>query len=400
MIENKRVVADVGRLLGAPDPPLAPPVRSAAAPGTYQPSAARSYAVFVWNVSPRCATKRANTSLVSLPPSRSDRVTSATIAHPMPFLSGADLSVLEGLSEGLIVLGLVGVVSRLFFPKDRPNLRRLMGVLFTLMALGGVALIWRIDQLNNADRDLTPDQLAALRKGISQFPGVKFEVHILTGDREVRLLATKIIDAVKAGSGTMPHFGESPSLPPGVILVYSVAGYRPPPRHLRYGRQTAGGRAHSSWRRFLGRATRAHCDNHDRQETLRRGCDATRASIGCTCWLAVGTVAIVSGVPRHEAPLKARRLFWPVYALLLIGATLAGSEAIASFLAPSYPARDIRPIDVKNTAEIVYNDWDLRDRARTFARPPGCASGPSWSATAFSRGSSSSSPCLPSSSSA
>ena len=69
--------------------------------------------------------------------------------------------------------------------------------------------------------------------------------------------------------------------------------------------------------------------------------------------------------------MKARRLFWPVYALLLIGATLAGSEAIASFLAPSYPARDIRPIDVKNTAEIVYNDWDLRDRARTFARPPG-----------------------------
>ena len=69
--------------------------------------------------------------------------------------------------------------------------------------------------------------------------------------------------------------------------------------------------------------------------------------------------------------MKARRLFWPVYALLLIGATLAGSEAIASFLAPSYPARDIRPIDVKSTAEIVYNDWDLRDRARTFARPPG-----------------------------
>jgi len=69
--------------------------------------------------------------------------------------------------------------------------------------------------------------------------------------------------------------------------------------------------------------------------------------------------------------MKARRLFWPVYALLLIGVTLAGSEAIASFFAPSYPARDIRPINVKSTAEIVYNDWDLRDRPRTFARPPG-----------------------------
>ena len=62
-----------------------------------------------------------------------------------------------------------------------------------------------MDQLNNADRDLTPDQLAALSKSISQFLGVKFEVHILTGDREAQSLATKIVDAVKAGSGTVPH---------------------------------------------------------------------------------------------------------------------------------------------------------------------------------------------------
>jgi hypothetical protein len=57
----------------------------------------------------------------------------------MPFLSGADLSVLQGLSEGLIVLGLVGVVSLVFFSTDRPNQKRLMGVLFTLLALGGFA---------------------------------------------------------------------------------------------------------------------------------------------------------------------------------------------------------------------------------------------------------------------
>ena len=76
--------------------------------------------------------------------------------------------------------------------------------------------------MNNADRDLTPDQLAALSKGMSQFLGVKFEVHILTGDREAQSVATKIVDAVKAGSGTMPHFGESQSLPPGVIFVFAV----------------------------------------------------------------------------------------------------------------------------------------------------------------------------------
>ena len=56
---------------------------------------------------------------------------------------------------------------------------------------------------------------------------------------------------------------------------------------------------------------------------------------------------------------------------MLIGATLAGSEAIASFFVPYYPARNIRPIDAKSTPEIVYNDWDLRDRPRTFERPPG-----------------------------
>jgi hypothetical protein len=57
---------------------------------------------------------------------------------------------------------------------------------------------------------------------MSRFQDVKFEVHILTGDREARSLATKMIDAVKVGTGTMPQSGESQSLPPGLILVYSV----------------------------------------------------------------------------------------------------------------------------------------------------------------------------------
>jgi hypothetical protein len=69
--------------------------------------------------------------------------------------------------------------------------------------------------------------------------------------------------------------------------------------------------------------------------------------------------------------LQARRFFWPLYIVLLLAATLAGSEAIASFLVPSWPARDIRPIAVTSTPEIAYNDWALRDRPRTFERPPG-----------------------------
>jgi hypothetical protein len=69
--------------------------------------------------------------------------------------------------------------------------------------------------------------------------------------------------------------------------------------------------------------------------------------------------------------VKAQRFFWPLYVLLLLGATLAGSEAIASFVVPSWPARDMRPIEVTSSPGITYNDWALRDRPRSFERPPG-----------------------------
>jgi hypothetical protein len=75
--------------------------------------------------------------------------------------------------------------------------------------------------------------------------------------------------------------------------------------------------------------------------------------------------------------------FWPVYLLLLFSVTLAGAEYLASFSAPSWPARDLRPISAeslaKNAAAVfadspelmpVYNDWGVRDRARSIARPP------------------------------
>jgi hypothetical protein len=69
--------------------------------------------------------------------------------------------------------------------------------------------------------------------------------------------------------------------------------------------------------------------------------------------------------------VKAQRFFWPLYVIALLGATLAGSEAIASFIVPSWPARDLRPIAVSSTPQITYNDWALRDRPRSFERPPG-----------------------------
>jgi hypothetical protein len=74
--------------------------------------------------------------------------------------------------------------------------------------------------------------------------------------------------------------------------------------------------------------------------------------------------------------------FWSIYILLLLGVTVAGTEFVASFLAPSWPARDLRPIPVGALGENVatmfadspaliphYNDWGVRDRPRSIERP-------------------------------
>jgi len=69
--------------------------------------------------------------------------------------------------------------------------------------------------------------------------------------------------------------------------------------------------------------------------------------------------------------VKAHRFFWPLYLILMIAAAIAGSEAIASFIVPSWPARDLRPIEVSPSPDVIYNEWALRDRPRSFDRPPG-----------------------------
>ena len=74
--------------------------------------------------------------------------------------------------------------------------------------------------------------------------------------------------------------------------------------------------------------------------------------------------------------------FWPLYGLLLLGLALTGAEYIASYSAPPWPARELRPIPIDaltvnaktlfaDSPELVpsYNDWALRDRPRSFARP-------------------------------
>jgi hypothetical protein len=129
-------------------------------------------------------------------------------------------SLLNDLGGGLIILGLVGAVSLFFFPDGRRILERSLGVLFTLLVIGGAALTWRAEKLRTADRNLTPAQQATLGQAIGEFPNIKFQVFTSSGDREAHSLALKIVEAVKAGSGTMPLVDDMMrSPPPGVILI-------------------------------------------------------------------------------------------------------------------------------------------------------------------------------------
>jgi hypothetical protein len=77
-----------------------------------------------------------------------------------------------------------------------------------------------------------------------------------------------------------------------------------------------------------------------------------------------------------------RRWFWLVYGTILAVVTIAGTEFVASFLTPPWPARDLRPVSAEALKERissafvdmpqlvpVYNDWGMRDRPRSFDRP-------------------------------
>lgn len=76
--------------------------------------------------------------------------------------------------------------------------------------------------------------------------------------------------------------------------------------------------------------------------------------------------------------------FWAIYSLVLAAATLVGLELVAFFLTPSWPAYELRPLAVPSglerpieaadgTQETIpfYNSWGMKDRERSFERPPG-----------------------------
>jgi len=79
-----------------------------------------------------------------------------------------------------------------------------------------------------------------------------------------------------------------------------------------------------------------------------------------------------------------KALFWSVFGLLLLAVTVGGSEFLASFLTPPWPAYELRPIvaSVSNMRQIktladkpklipYYNSWGLKDQERAIERPAG-----------------------------
>jgi hypothetical protein len=85
---------------------------------------------------------------------------------------------------------------------------------------------------------------------------------------------------------------------------------------------------------------------------------------------------------RRSSALR-RAVFGSIFALILCGTTLIGIEALASFLAPAWPARALRwnaPINPISAAREPYasrpwmaepfNSWGMRDKERSIAKDP------------------------------
>ena len=138
----------------------------------------------------------------------------------------SDPSILDSLGILLMAVGGAGLAALFVSQPLRPFMKRSVAVLCPVMAVAGVLLTMRAATLRDADRDLTPAQQADLANAMSQFPNVKFEVFTANADSETQALASKVVEAIKAGTGSAPPVGASP--PPsstapwpfkGVVLV-------------------------------------------------------------------------------------------------------------------------------------------------------------------------------------
>jgi hypothetical protein len=137
--------------------------------------------------------------------------------------------ILEGLAIVLMAVGAAGLGALFISRPLRPAFKRSVGVVCAAMVVVGVLLMARADALRDADRDLDPAQQAELARAVSRFPNTRFEVLTADTASETRSLASKVADAVQAGSGTAPVRADIPPLmqkgvvPPlpqkGVVVV-------------------------------------------------------------------------------------------------------------------------------------------------------------------------------------
>jgi lysophospholipase L1-like esterase len=78
---------------------------------------------------------------------------------------------------------------------------------------------------------------------------------------------------------------------------------------------------------------------------------------------------------------RRKPIFWTIYSVLLLCAALVGAELIAWLLAPTWPGYLLRPAPVSTAAvaqwsggmpdvTFAINNWQMRDRERSIAKPP------------------------------
>ena len=137
--------------------------------------------------------------------------------------------ILEGLGILLLAVGAAGLVSLFISQPLGPAMKRTVAVVCAVMAIGGGLLMVRADALRDTDRDLSPAEQANLARAMGQFPNARFEVFTAYTDSETRSLASKVVDAVKTATGTVPALADIPPLmqkgvvPPtpqkGVVIV-------------------------------------------------------------------------------------------------------------------------------------------------------------------------------------
>lgn len=113
----------------------------------------------------------------------------------------ANPSILDALGILLTAVGGAGLVALFISQPLRPAMKRAVASTCAVMAVGGALLMVQAASLRDADRNLDAEQQAELAKAVGRFPDIRFEVFTARSDPETLSLASKVIDAVKTGTG-------------------------------------------------------------------------------------------------------------------------------------------------------------------------------------------------------